>query len=90
VDIWLLDSICLWFCIYGYSLSLSLSFADFARLQLTWAAGEAAGPAASYAILSGNPLVGALWGIIIWKELKVCYLITSCAVLCSHYNRIQT
>ena len=37
---------------------------------LSYITAEKAGPAVSYALGQGAPMVAALWGVFIWKEFK--------------------
>jgi hypothetical protein len=35
-------------------------------------AGEAAGFAVAFAIINSSPLMASFWGLVIYKDLKVC------------------
>ena len=37
---------------------------------LSYITAEKAGPAVSYALGQGAPMVAAIWGVFIWKEFK--------------------
>jgi glucose uptake protein len=37
---------------------------------LSWVSSGEAGPAISYALGQGSPMIAAIWGVFIWKEFK--------------------
>ena len=42
----------------------------FRSTAFSYIASEKAGPAISYALGQGAPMIAAIWGIFVWKEFK--------------------